>query len=62
MPPDALDLKAKPPTGNNPIADVARSVAAALSPTAGPIEWQVISRLEISWGRDLSSEVDIVVT
>jgi len=27
----------------------------------GPIEWQVIGRLEISWGRDLASEVDIVV-
>jgi hypothetical protein len=38
-----------------------RSVASALSPSAGPIEWQVIGKLEIAWGRDLSSDVDIVV-
>jgi hypothetical protein len=61
VPPDALDLKAKPASGSNPIADVARTIASAVSPTMGPIEWQVIGRLEISWGRDLSNDVDIVV-
>lgn len=60
IPPDALDLKASPPS--TPLGDVVRSVAAAMSPTAGPIEWQVIGTLEISWGRNLTSEVDIVVT
>jgi hypothetical protein len=59
VPPDALDLR--PAAGSNPIADAVRTVASALSPSAGPIEWQVISKLEIAWGRDLSSEVDIVV-
>jgi hypothetical protein len=37
-------------------------VASALSPSAGPIEWEVIGKLEISWGRDLTSAVDIVVS
>jgi hypothetical protein len=60
VPPDALDLR--PSAGENPIADAVRSVASALSPSAGPIEWQVIGRLEIAWGRDLSSDVDIVVS
>jgi hypothetical protein len=61
VPPDALDLR---PTaaGANPLADAVRTVASALSPQAGPIEWQVIGRLEISWGRDLTSEVDVVVS
>ncbi|MDQ3364379.1 MAG: hypothetical protein M3680_03030 [Myxococcota bacterium] len=60
VPPDALELR--PATaGANPLADAVRSVASALSPSAGPIEWQVSGRLEIAWGRDLSSEVDIVV-
>lgn len=61
VPPDALDLTAKPSGGANPIADAVRTVASALSPSAGPIEWQVIGKLEISWGRDLTSDVDIVV-
>jgi hypothetical protein len=59
VPPDALDLR--PSAGTNPIADAVRSVASALSPSAGPIEWQVVGRLEISWGRDLTSDVDIIV-
>jgi hypothetical protein len=59
VPPDALDLR--PSAGQNPLADAVRSVASALSPSAGPIEWQVIAKLEISWGRDLTSDVDIVV-
>ena len=62
VPPDALELKAKAPAGGNPLTDVARTIASAVSPTMGPIEWQVIARLEIAWGRDLSDEVDIVVT
>jgi len=60
VPPDALELR--PSAGTNPIAEVVRTVASALSPSAGPIEWQVIGKLEIAWGRDLSSDVDIVVS
>jgi hypothetical protein len=60
IPPDALDLKASPPT--TPLGDVVRSVAAAVSPTAGPIQWQVVGRMEIPWGRNLTHDVDIVVT
>ena len=60
IPPDALDLKPQPQNAS-PLADVARTVVSAFNPSAGPIEWQVIGRLEIAWGRDLSSEVDIVV-
>lgn len=59
VPPDALELR--PAAGGNPIADVVRTVASALSPSAGPIEWQVIARLDIAWGRDLTSAVDVVV-
>ena len=59
VPPDALELR--PSAGGNPIADALRTVASALSPSAGPIEWQVIGRLVIPWGRDLSHDVDIVV-
>ncbi len=60
IPADALDLKAQP-NNNSPLADAARTIASAFNPAAGPIEWQVIGRLEIAWGRDLSSEVDILV-
>jgi hypothetical protein len=59
VPPDATDLR--PSAGANPVADAFRTVASALSPTAGPIEWRVVAKLEIAWGRDLSSDVDIVV-
>lgn len=59
VPPDALDLKAQAPT--TPLGEIARTVASAVSPTAGPIEWQVVAELEISWGRNLSSEVDVIV-
>ena len=59
VPPDALDLR--PSAGANPIADAFRTVASAFSPSSGPIEWRVIGRLEIAWGRDLSHEVDVVV-
>jgi hypothetical protein len=61
VPPDALELKPQPSSGAHPLADVARTVASALTPTAGPIEWQVLAKLEIAWGRDFTSEVDIVV-
>lgn len=61
IPPDALDLKPQT-TNNSPLAEVARTVASAFNPAAGPIEWQVLGRLEIAWGRDLSSEVDITVS
>ncbi|MEO8701139.1 MAG: hypothetical protein ABI867_13905 [Kofleriaceae bacterium] len=59
VPPDALDLR--PSAGSNPVADTFRTIASALSPSAGPIEWQVTAKLEIAWGRDLSHDVDIVV-
>jgi len=59
IPPDALDLR--PAAGANPLADVARTVASAITPTVGPIEWQVIGKLEIAWGRDLATDVDIIV-
>lgn len=59
VPPDALELR--PSAAQHPLADAVRSVASALSPSAGPIEWQVVGRLEIAWGRDLTSDVDIVV-
>lgn len=61
VPSDALELKPSS-TGANPLADAVRTVASALSPNAGPIEWDVIGTLEISWGRDLTSSVDIVVS
>jgi hypothetical protein len=59
VPPDALDLKAGPPT--SPLGEVVRTVASAVSPTIGPVEWQVAVELEISWGRNLTHDVDIVV-
>jgi len=61
VPPDALDLRPQTSSGN-PLADAVRTVASALSPQTGPIEWQVIARLEIPWGRDLTSSVDVVVS
>lgn len=61
VPPDALELRPQQSAGNNPLSDVARTIASAVTPNAGPIEWQVIGRLEISWGRDLSHDVDVVV-
>jgi hypothetical protein len=59
IPADALDLR--PSAGVNPVADAIRTVASALSPSTGPIEWQVLAKLEIAWGRDLSHDVDIIV-
>jgi hypothetical protein len=60
IPPDALDLRAGSPT--TPLGEVARTIASAVSPSAGPIEWQVVATLEIPWGRNLTHDVDIVVT
>jgi hypothetical protein len=60
VPPDALDLRAGAPS--TPLGEVARTIASAVSPSAGPIEWQVVASLEISWGRNLTHDVDIVVT
>lgn len=59
VPPDALDKQA--PAGGHPIADAVRSVASALGPQIGPVEWSVAARLEIAWGRDLGHEVDVVI-
>lgn len=59
VPPDALDKHAA--AGDHPIADVVRTVASALNPSTGPVEWSVSARLEIAWGRDLAHDVDIVV-
>ena len=50
------------PAGSHPIADAVRSVASVLSPTVGPVEWGVSVKLEIAWGRDLTHDVDIVVS
>jgi hypothetical protein len=61
VPSDALDLRPSS-AGTNPLADAVRTVASALSPSSGPIEWEVIGKLEIAWGRDLTRSVDIVVT
>lgn len=61
VPPDALELRPSSSSSGNAVADAMRTVASALSPSAGPIEWQVIGSLEISWGRDLTSDVDIIV-
>lgn len=60
VPPDALDLRPGAPA--SPLGEVARTIASAVSPSAGPIEWQVIATLEIPWGRNLTHDVDIVVT
>jgi hypothetical protein len=60
IPPDARELRAAAP--QTPLGEVVRTVASAVSPTAGPIEWQIIAELEISWGRNLSGDVDIVVS
>ena len=59
VPPDALDKQAA--AGSHPIADAVRTVASVLTPQAGPVEWSVTARLEISWGKDLTHDVDIVV-
>ena len=61
VPRDALDLRPSGAATANPIADAVRTVASALAPSAGPIEWEVVARLEIAWGRDLSKSVDIAV-
>ncbi|MBX3155489.1 MAG: hypothetical protein KF773_05790 [Deltaproteobacteria bacterium] len=62
IPPDALELRpSSSGASGNPVADAVRTVASALSPSAGPVEWEVIGRLEIAWGRDLSNDVDIIV-
>jgi hypothetical protein len=61
VPPDALDLRPQTSSGS-PFADAVRTVASALSPQAGPIEWEVVARLDIPWGRDLTSSVDVVIS
>ena len=60
VPPDALDLR--PGAPQSPLGEVARTIASAVSPSAGPIEWQVIATLDIPWGRNLTHSVDVVVT
>jgi hypothetical protein len=59
VPADALELRAA--AGRSPLADAVRSVASALSTAPGPIEWQVIGRLEVEWGRDLAGEAAVVI-
>lgn len=59
VPADALDLRAA--AGKSPLADAVRSVASALSTAPGPIEWQVVGRLEVEWGRDLAGEAPVVI-
>lgn len=60
VPPDALDMRPSS-SGSSPLVDAVRVVASALTPSAGPIEWQVLAALEIPWGRDLTTEMDVVV-
>jgi hypothetical protein len=55
VPADALELK--PSAASHPLLDVVK----AFAPT-GPIEWQVIARLEIPWGKDFTSSVDIAIS
>jgi hypothetical protein len=54
VPGDALELK---PTASHPLLDAVKILA-----PSGPIEWQVVARLEIPWGRDFTSSVDVVVS
>ena len=54
VPADAFELK---PSASHPLLDVVK----AFAPT-GPIEWQVIARLEIPWGKDFTSSIDVVVS
>lgn len=60
VPSDALHLRAATPS--SPLEEVARTIASAVSPSAGPIEWQVVASLEIPWGRNLTGAVDVAVT
>ena len=53
--------KLRPEINITPLVDVVRVVASALTPSAGPIEWQVVAALGISWGRDLTTAMDVVV-
>lgn len=54
VPADALELKS---SASHPLLDVVK----AFAPT-GPVEWQVVARLEIPWGKDFTSSVDVVVS
>lgn len=60
VPLDALEKQA--PAAPHPIADAVRSVASALNPQQGPVEWSVTARLVVPWGRDLAHDVDIVIS
>lgn len=60
VPADALHLRAATPS--SPLEEVARTIASAVAPSAGPIEWQVVAVLEIPWGRNLTTAVDVAVT
>ena len=61
VPPDALDLRVSPGTGGGALGDIARTVASVVTPTAGPIQWQVIAVLDIAWGKNLTHAVDVTV-
>jgi hypothetical protein len=54
VPDDALELRS---TTSHPLLDAVKILA-----PSGPIEWQVVARLEIPWGRDFTSSVDVVVS
>lgn len=62
IPADARDLRATPGTGGGTLGSVARTVASVVTPTAGPIEWQVWVTLEIPWSRNLDHAVDVIVS
>lgn len=55
VPADALELKAS--VASHPLLDVVKAFA-----PSGPIEWHVVARLEIPWGKDFTSTVDVAVS
>ena len=61
VPADALELKPQQQASSNPVADIARTVASAVTPNAGPVEWDVVGKIVISWGRDITAAVEISV-
>lgn len=61
VPSDALELKPQQAAGSNPVAEIARTVVSAVTPNAGPVEWDVVGKVVISWGRDITATVDLSV-
>jgi hypothetical protein len=59
VPPDALDHGVKLPDGK--LGDVARAVSAVVSPSASPLQWQVVAWLDIPWSQNVKASADVVV-